>query len=379
MAIARHRRTRKLAIWLVCLVAGFGILFGLVAPPLLRGKVAGELSKKLHREVSIEQIRINPFAMTLAVRGFLMKERQSQSVAVSFDELFVNVNAQSIFRLAPVIEELRLAKPYVNLVRDSDYKYNFQDLIDEFTSGPAGPKPRFALYNIQISDGKIDFDDRPEQTKHAITALKIGVPFLSSLPSDIEIKVKPEFAAVVNGSPFHFVGDTTTPFADSIESSISVMIKSLEIANYLEYSPVALNFKVPSGRLDGKITAVFRTAKNQPAVLSLSGDLGVKDFAMQGGGGDSLLKLPSLDVSIGRFEVFKKNLALKSVALQGMELHVARARDGRINLSDLVATPAEGAAQAPQSEDKSFIYAIDEVVVDAATIHVVDERPPQPY
>jgi hypothetical protein len=47
LAIARHRRTRKLAIWLVCLVAGFGILFGLVAPPLLRGKVAGELSKKL--------------------------------------------------------------------------------------------------------------------------------------------------------------------------------------------------------------------------------------------------------------------------------------------------------------------------------------------
>ena len=35
------------------------------------------------------------------MRGFLMKERQSASPAVSFDELYVNLELQSIFRLAP--------------------------------------------------------------------------------------------------------------------------------------------------------------------------------------------------------------------------------------------------------------------------------------
>ena len=97
--IARHRRTRKIAIWVVSIVVGFGILLGLVAPPLIRSKVAQALSDKLHRQVSIEQIRINPYAMTLAIRGFLMKQRDSQSTAVSFDELFVNLQLQSIFRL----------------------------------------------------------------------------------------------------------------------------------------------------------------------------------------------------------------------------------------------------------------------------------------
>jgi len=140
--VARHPRTRKIAIWFVSIFVAFGVLLGLVAPPLIRGKIASQLSDKLHRQVSIEQIRINPYAMTLTIRGFLMKERQSEIPAVSFAELFVNLEMQSLFRLAPVIKELQLVKPYVNLIRNDDLKYNFQDLIDEFTSGPPGPTPK---------------------------------------------------------------------------------------------------------------------------------------------------------------------------------------------------------------------------------------------
>jgi uncharacterized protein involved in outer membrane biogenesis len=210
-AIVRHPRTRKTAIWIAAIFVAIGVLLGLAAPPLLRGKIASVLSQKLHRPVTIEQIKFNPYALTITVRGFLMTEKQGSRPALSFDELFVNLELESLIHLAPVIKELRLAKPYLNLVRSPDLKYNFQDLIDEFTSGPPGPTPEFALNNIQLIDGKIDFDDQPEQTKHTVTALKIGVPFISSFSSHVKIKVKPEFAAVVNGAPFHIVGDTTTP------------------------------------------------------------------------------------------------------------------------------------------------------------------------
>jgi uncharacterized protein involved in outer membrane biogenesis len=232
IGITRHPRTRKIAIWSVSIIVGIGVLLGLIAPPLLRGKIASELSNKLHRQVTIEQIKINPYVMTVAVRGFAMKERQSQTTAVSFEELLVDLDIRSLFRFAPVIEELRLAKPYVNLVRNAELKYNFQDLIDEFTAGPSGPTPRFALNNIQIIDGKIDFDDQPEQTKHAITNLKIGIPFISSIPAYFDIKVQPEFSAVINGAPFHLAGASTTPFKDTLESTLGVDIDKLEIAKY---------------------------------------------------------------------------------------------------------------------------------------------------
>jgi len=384
-AVTRHPRTRKIVIWSVAVVIAFGVLLGLVAPPLVRSQLASRLSEQLHREVSIDQIRINPYAMTFSVRGFLMKERGGQTPAVSFDELFVNLELQSLFRLAPVVKELRLSKPYINLVRDEQLKYNFQDLIDESTSAPAdpdAPETQFALHNIEILDGKIDFDDRPENTKHTVEQIKIGVPFISSLEPHVDITVKPEFFALVNGAPFHLAGDTK-PFKESLESVVGLEIEKLEVAKYIEYSPVPLNFTVPSGQLDGKITASFKTSKGNLPSLSITGNLGITELQMVQKTGSQVVKLPSFEVLIDAIEVFAKRASLKSIRFEGLELHVNRAIDGKLNLANLVTVAGE--TKAPEkrpekkTEEKPFIYAVEEITLGSATIHFTDEQPKRPY
>ena len=381
---ARHPRTRKIAIWLVAIVAAFGIIAGLVAPPLLRGKLASELSTKLHRQVSIEQIRINPFAMSVTVRGFLMKERQGSATAASFDELYANLELTSLFRWGPVLKEIRLVKPYVNVVRNEDRTYNFTDLIDEFTKGPPGPKgppaptPRFALNNIQVLDGKIDFDDRPEKAKHSITSIKIGVPFISSIPSQVEIKVQPAFYALVNGSPFQIDGETK-PFKDSRDSTIHLDIDKLQIPKYVEYSPVDLNFKIPSGQLNTKLTVTFRTSKDKPSVLSVSGDIGIADFVLQEKTDAPLLNLPALDVVIDDVEVLAKQATLKSVKIQSPELHVSHNRDGTLNLTSLIAESKTEKAPEQKTDEKPFGYRVDEIIVDQGKVIFTDRGPEQPF
>ena len=382
--IARHPRSRKIAIWLVAIVAAFGIIAGLVAPPLLRGKLASELSTKLHRQVSIEQIRINPFAMSVTVRGFLMKERQGSATAASFDELYANLELTSLFRWGPVLKEIRLVKPYINVVRNEDRTYNFTDLIDEFTKGPPGPKgppaptPRFALNNIQVLDGKIDFDDRPEQTKHSITSIKIGVPFISSIPSQVEIKVQPAFYALVNGAPFQINGETT-PFKDSRDSTIHIDIDKLQIPKYVEYSPVDLNFKIPSGQLNTKLTVTFRTSKDKPSVLSISGDVGIADFVLQEKTDAALLNLPALDVVIDDVEVFAKQATLKSVKIQSPELHVTHNRDGTVNLTSLIQESKTEKAPEQKTSEKPFGYRVDEIIVDQGKVIFIDQGPERPF
>ena len=296
--IARHPRTRKLAIWFAAILALLGIS-AFAAPPLLKGKIAAELAKTLHREVSIKQIWFNPFTMSLTVRGFVMKERQGGATAVSFDELYTNLQLQSLFRWGPVFKEFRLTKPYINLIRNEDRTYNFTDLIEEFTKGPPkdppGPTPRFAVNNIQLLDGRIDFDDRPEQTKHVVSAIKVGVPFISSIPSHVEITVQPELHALVNDAPLDIDGETK-PFKESRESVIELDIERLQIPKYVEYSPVELNFKVPSGQLNSKLTATFKTNKDKPSELSISGNLGIKELRLQEKNDAPLLSLPGFDV-----------------------------------------------------------------------------------
>ncbi|HEY7317778.1 MAG TPA: DUF748 domain-containing protein [Candidatus Binatia bacterium] len=386
VGIARRPRTRKIAIWVAAIVA-FILIVAAAGPPLLRTKIASELSAKLHRPVSIEAIWFNPFTMSLTVRGFLVKERQGSATAVSFDELYANLELKSLFRWAPVFKELRLTKPYVSLIRNEDHTYNFTDLIEEFTKnppksapqGPPEPTPRFALNNIQILDGKIDFDDRPEQTKHTISAIKIGVPFISSIPSDVKIEVRPELHALVNGAPLEIDGETR-PFLDSLDSTIHLDFDDLQIPKYVEYSPVELNFKVPSGQLDTKLTVVFRTKADKPAVLSISGNVGVKELRLQEKTDAPLLNLPALDVFIDAVEIFAQKASLKSVKLQSPELHVTRNHDGALNLTSLIAeNKTATAAEQKKPDEKPFGYQVDEILVDQGKLFFTDQSPEQPF
>ena len=234
-----------------------------------------------------------------------------------------------------MFKEFRLTKPYVNLIRNQDRTYNFTDLIDEFTKGPPkdppAPTPRFAVNNIQVLDGKIDFDDRPEQTKHVVSSIRIGVPFISSIPSHVEITVEPALHALVNDAPLEIDGETK-PFKDSRESVIQLDIDRMQIPKYIEYSPVELNFKVPSGQLNSKLTATFKTNKDKPSELSISGNVGIKELRLQEKNDAPLLSLPGFDVVLGAVEVFAQKASLKSVKLQSPELHVTRNRDGTLNL-----------------------------------------------
>ncbi|HEV8342253.1 MAG TPA: DUF748 domain-containing protein [Candidatus Binatia bacterium] len=379
--LARHPRTRKVAIWVASILVAIGILGTLIAPPLLRQKLASELSKTLHREVSIQQIRINPYALSVWVRGFLVKERQGSGTAISFDELYVNLELSSLFRRGVVLKEIRLVKPYINLIRNEDLTYNFTDLIEEFTKGPPdptpGPTPRFSLNNIQLVDGRIDFDDRPEGVKHAVTSVRIGVPFISSIPYYTDVKVEPAFSALVNGAPVEIGGDTK-PFKDSRESTIHLEIDKLQIPKYLEYSPVELKFKMPSGEMDGKLSASFRTSKDTP-VLAISGHVELQNLVLQEKNDSPILNLPSFTVVIDALEVFANKASFKAIKAQGTEVHVTRNRDGTLNLTSLVATGTKEKAPEPKKESTPFSYRVDEILLDQGKLHFNDQSTERPF
>jgi uncharacterized protein involved in outer membrane biogenesis len=386
-ALARARRSRKVAVWLLGIAVAIGVLGGLLAPYVLRRVLTSQLTEKLHRPVTIEKVRINPYAMTASVHGLSMKERDGAATAVSFDELYLNLELASLFRWAPVIKELRLQKPYVHLVRGENLQYNFQDLIDEFTSGPpSDSKPRFALYNIQIIDGKVDFDDRPEQSAHKVENLQLGIPFISSLPSYNDIFIKPVFSAVINGTPIDIRGESK-PFKDTHDSVAQIDIDNLQIPKYVGYSPVNLEFTIPSGRIDGKLKVVFRAAKDRKPDLEVTADVGLRDFVMQEKSGAPLLNLPALDAAIDSWAVLGKHIAVAAVKAQGLELHLRKRKDGAFNLARLTSAPATEAQQGPlpgnaggkAEKEQPFRFDVKEILVDSGKLYYIDESLSQPY
>ena len=138
--------------------------------------------------------------------------------------------ASPSLKLALVLSEIRLKQPYINIKRIDETAYNFSDLMENKETKPAEKpaeksKPlRFSLNNIKIENGSIDFWDGPEQTKHTVRELNIGVPFMSNIPSNINIFVQPALSAKINGTPYEIQGKTK-PFADSLETTFDINIK----------------------------------------------------------------------------------------------------------------------------------------------------------
>src|SRR5215470_13660817 len=103
MRVVRTPRVRKLLIWAGSAIALFAIAGFLVAPPIVRHQLERDLSDRLHRDVAVERVRINPFAASVTVSGFLVKERDGSATTIGFDELYARLSYSSFVRLAPVV------------------------------------------------------------------------------------------------------------------------------------------------------------------------------------------------------------------------------------------------------------------------------------
>ena len=136
------RRKRKLAIWALVLLLVYTIVGFLILPPIIRSVAVKQISKQLGREVSIEKIKLNPFAFSCAVRGLLIKDRDGQPF-VFWDEVYVNLQLSSFFGHAWVIKEVSVSKPVVRVQVNKDNTFNFSDILAKFATNapPAPPKP----------------------------------------------------------------------------------------------------------------------------------------------------------------------------------------------------------------------------------------------
>ena len=166
---------KKILIVIIAFVVVIGIAGFLILPSVLKPVLTKKISEAMHRETSVDQIKINPYALSATIQGFKLADPGQKTPFVAFDELYVNVNVMtSIFRRALILEEIRLNKPYIGVTRKTDGSYNFSDLIPKTETKKEEPsKPfLFSLNNIQIINGNIDFRDMPNKTDHTIRELQ---------------------------------------------------------------------------------------------------------------------------------------------------------------------------------------------------------------
>lgn len=322
----------------------FFTLFGFFGLPyILKYLVETQVTKLLHRQTTVQEVRFNPFYFTLQMKGLNIKDHNGSDPFVSFEELALDLEAASVWERGTIVRDIVLKTPRLSIIRNEDLSYNFSDLLAEFTAKPEPhPEPpsattpfRFSFNNIRLENGRIDFDDRPKKAQHTIADMNIGIPFLSNLPYDIDVYTQPSFSVKVNGTPIELTG-RSKPFSNSRETSLDVNINKVELLKYLEYVPADLRFKLNSGTLNTKLALSFTQPPGQTPALIINGKISLNQLAMTDLGERPIITLPLLDVPLESLDVFGRKVNLGTILLQGPEVHLQLDNAGVLNVTTLV-------------------------------------------
>jgi len=372
------RRVGYVLIGTLLAYSAFGFL---VLPGIIESQAERLTHEKLQRQLTIGSVDVNPFALTLVARDIKMMEQKGDAPFASFEALRLDLSFQSVLRLAPVIQELHLSKPYIHLVRTEPHRYNFDDILARLAEQPPSDEPaRFSINNIQMEGGRIQFDDRPAKTTHTVDKLRLGIPFISSLPSQVNVFVEPLLSASVNGTPVEFKGKAR-PFADPKDALLELNLDGLDVTRAVEYLPFKPNFRIPSARLDLHLNASFLQPKGKTPAVTLSGAAALKALRVTELDGKQILKLPEMAVTLRDLDMFGGRFEVVRIMLDGLEADIARERSGEFNLARLLPASARQpapvkSANTPTSSGVKF--ALGELDIRGATLRYADTHAARP-
>jgi uncharacterized protein involved in outer membrane biogenesis len=284
-----RRRWSIVVLSLAAVVGLYAVIAGLVAPHYAKRAIADDLGERLGRQVALDELSFNPFTLAGTAKGFRILEADGKTTFVSLDTLDVDGSASSIWRLAPVADGVTLSGLKVNLVRETETRYNLSDILERLAeigprpaSGrraePGSDKQQFSVSNIRVVNSSIAFDDRPKGKKHAVTEIDIAVPFVSNLPMHVKEFVQPRFSAKVDGTPLEVQGESL-PFQESLQTQVVLDLQGLEVPPYAAYSPTALPVKVEAAKLDAKLSVRFLQGAKDPSI-DVSGTVGLRDLKL---------------------------------------------------------------------------------------------------
>ncbi len=360
------------AVLAVLYVAGGFFAF----PAWLRPVLEEKLSAALHRQVSIEDIDINPLTLSVSVKGLGITEKQSKEGFVSFDELLVNVQARSLFRRALIVQEVSLAGPRVRITRLDPGTYNFSDLLKKKTpeepplKGQKEKKPLlFSVANIRVTGGAVDFHDIPARSEHKATDINLAVPFVSNIDEFLDIFVQPSFAAKINGTQFTLAGKTK-PFTDSLETTFSLDLKGISIPFYMGYLPADVKMSVPTGTVDIKTTLSYLQHKGKKPTLNVRGDFTVHDLSVLDAEGKPLVNLPEALIALAPSPVLAKDIRISKIEIRSPEAFIRKSRGGKLNTAGLVAGRKKDVQDG--KKDAGALVVIDKISLSGGTVRFTD-------
>jgi uncharacterized protein involved in outer membrane biogenesis len=378
----RRLSARNISIVVLVLVVIYALAGFAILPWWLERTLPERLEQHMGWQSEIEEIRVNPFAMSVKALGLEATDGEGQPV-VAFDSLYANLGFWRLFTGIVALEDIELEEPYVRLDLLEDYRVNFardwqannpggdEPATDEAASGEP---PRIYFDRVRVAGGELLFRDFSQQGQEEfrVTPLDLELNDLATWPRD---------GAGSNYYLLAAVGSQT------IEWEGNLSISPLYSKGFLKLSEVShetlqhfLKPYLPYQLRNGSVTLSSRYELRSSGELYLTtseGQLTIEDIdlGLETGSDDELLTADRLNVSDIRFGLDQREVSTGTVNLEGVSLSLSRDPDGQLNLLAPFQDDADETGNDDGGTGAPFRWSVAGVELANSNVSWRDERP----
>jgi uncharacterized protein involved in outer membrane biogenesis len=312
------RRTVASLLGLITLYFLFGY-FGV--NPIAQRLLPWIAERKLASRMEVGRVDFDPLRWQLTVSQLRLMRKDGAPLA-GFEQLYLDLEADGIFRRAWHLRDIRLSGPSVRMEIGHDGKFNWAELIaklNEDKTPDSDTIPGVIIDHLLIANGKLHYaeNNRPTPFVSDLSPLALELESFSTLPQDrgdyLIAARMPE-----QGATFRWKG---TLGVNPLASAGAVDISGMQLPKLAQ----ALRGSLPLTLTHGQLATAFRydfamvSVPNQPDPRP---KVVLHDIA---------LKLQQLGAQLNP----QTNARLDSAEASLPELDLALHRDGQIHLQDL--------------------------------------------
>ena len=384
MAKRRQGAARKWVIGVGIVLVLYTVVGFLVLPAVIKSQMLKRLPALTHRRVSIQQVKLNPYALSFTLRGFSLTETNGEEFA-SLGELYVNFQSVSLLKRGLVFSEISIKKPSANIIRLADGTFNFSNLLTNqspatttpTTTAPATNQalPLVMIDELKIEDGQFGFTDldRKKPFQRRLGPINVTLTKFTTRP-----KEGSQYSVVVNtddGRTFAWSGDFSLV---PLHSAGTFKLTGFQITRYAPYIEDAVPLQVLSGQVD--LQTDYRIDVNgEEAKAAVS---------------NATLDLSDIKVEMAQPKPARANIAKLHLSVSGIALDTAAKTISieEVRLGDLTTgvillpittgttqavaettAPTSPAPKPASTQTNGFHVSIGEVALDNASFQFTDE------
>jgi len=351
-------RRRKLLFWALGLLMFYAVAGFLILPPIIRAVAVKQLSKQLDREVSIQKVKLNPFALSTTIRGLLINDKDGEPF-VSWDEVYVNFQLSSFLGHPWVFKEISVAGPFARAQMNKDGTFNFSDLIAKFSStnalstnaAPAPPKE--PAKSIVLWIGRLQITNATA----SVTDLTHRQPFKRTV-GPLNLTLDDFSTSSDNKNPHIFTGTTDAGekiswngffFLDPLRSWGALTLDNLPLNKYAPLYQDRVPFEIRDGTVGLHVNYHLELSATNRVITVTNTAFALRNFKLaEPGRATNLVDLANLAVTGVSADAVAKRAEIGCVSVDGGKFFLLRQRNDSTNVAVAVpAPPAEAATNAP--------------------------------